>query len=195
MNRLKSVLLLAAMVFAAPSEAQVVDSVVVDIVGPPAAIQIDAPRLTYVGDTVTVNYTIVDDQGEKTFGVTTWEVDPPGRASILSETDSTVVMVVNQRGRLTLRVTVERMDSLVIGHQLLDDEGELTGMFRLGGDIHLVVGQRARLCAVGYAGPRPIMASDELCRAHVASAFLSPGLRQALKLEPDLLRRALAPAD
>jgi hypothetical protein len=166
-------LLVASVLPAAGQE--VVDSVTIDILSPPAAITITAPERAYRGDTITVAYQIVDEVGNPTEGVATWAVSPANRATVLSQTDSTVAIRLDSPGRVTLIVTVDRLDRLVIGGRynepgLMEDGTEIpAGTFDWGGPFHLRVGGTASMCAVGFAGERAVFVSDLLCYENLGS--------------------------
>lgn len=154
------------------ASAQVVDSIRVEVVGEPAALEVTGPLRAYVGDTITFDFDVVDDAGQSTLGVVFWEVQPPERATIIEETDSTLTVSLDSRGALTLVATVERLDELAIGALYLDDyrrDGEVVtpaGTFLwpgITGDLALNPGGRASLCVLGLAGGRALFASSETC--------------------------------
>jgi len=172
------------LIFTSRGSAQVVDSISVEVVGEPAALLVDGPIRAYVGDTVTFTFDVVDDAGEPTLGVVFWEVRPQERATIVEETDSTLVVVLESRGSLTLVATVERLDELAIGALYLDDYregGEVVtpaGTFHwagITGDILLNPGGRAALCVLGLAGDRAVFASSDACAEN--SGMVAPDLR------------------
>lgn len=155
------------------ASAQVADSVTIEVLSPPTAINITAPQRAYRGDTITVAYQVVDEVGEPTDGIVTWAVRPPSRATIVEETDSTVVVVLEASGLVTLVATVERLDRLVIGGRYLtpgltEDGTEIpAGTFSWTGPFRLRVGGQAQMCAVGFSGERAIFVSSDDCYAEL----------------------------
>lgn len=174
---------LAVLLFHAPAAAQITDSVTIEILEPPAAITITAPERAYRGDEVTIAYQIVTEGGAPTEGIATWSVVPEGRATILTQTDSTVTIRLDQPGRVTLAVEVARVDRIVQGFQFMQPTIDEEAGVRLASDRFLwgtggqmEVGQLVHVCAVALAGERVAFASSRSCHAHLAAlvGFVPP---------------------
>jgi len=161
----RTILAALALALATPASAQVVDSISVQVLGEPAALLVDGPMRAYVGDTLTFRYTVVDELGEPTIGVVTWEVEDPTRAAILAETDSTLVVRLDRTGRLNLIATVNRLTEIVIGGVYGTGSGSNEGMFQWAsaGPFVVTVGGTVRLCAAGFAGDQLIFVSGQPC--------------------------------
>lgn len=160
--------------------AQVTDSVTIQISSPPTSISISAPEGGYVGDTVTIAYEIVDNSGEPTVGIATWEVSPDSLAEIVAQTDSTVTVQLLRRGNATFIVTVRRLDRIVIGGRYNVPSTDSLGNEIPAGtfiwstqDIFQLeegVEDAAELCVVGISdNNEPIFASTVHCWQNLPS--------------------------
>lgn len=171
MKRLFLLAAAAAILLPSSSSAQVADSVTIEVLAPPAAVTIEAPARAYRGDTITVAYQCVDEDQTPTFCTTAWSVDPPNRATIIEQTDSTVSVVLEQSGRVVLRVLVDRMDRLVIGARFLEGGLDAQGdplpdgsfQWQTEGPFRLTRTGSAELCLVGLAGEKPLFVSSGAC--------------------------------
>jgi len=149
------------------------------------------------GDTITVAYRIVSDDGQPTSGIATWTVNPADRATIIEETDSTVSVVLDRAGPVTLVVDVARLESLIIGGRYNDpgltSSGAVVpaGTFQWSteGPFTLAEGGTATVCAVGFASDgRALFVSDDLCYENLATL-----LGGVPPLAGSLIRRADLP--
>ena len=173
--------------------AQVVDTVTVEVYGEPDAIVVDGPIRAYVGDEVTFAYEVVDSAGNPTIGVVTWEVEDPTRATILSETDSTLVVRIDRPGRLTLIATANRLTSLSLGGLYGPGTGSREGEFQWAsqGRFQVVCSNgppcepvpTIYMCVVGFAGSRAIFATGACADQMATTSPVRDGLIQLVRVE------------
>lgn len=191
---LLAVFLTLLFLLAAPStgDAQVVDSISVEVVGEPAAIVIDGPLRAYVNSEVVFRFQIIDADGAPSPGIAVWESDDTTRAAILAETDSTVTVRLLSKGRIVLRVFVERLDVMVIGGVYGEGSGSLQGRFQWASEGTFTVeckwdpatgdpcGSSAllHLCVLARGGSGNLWASDPACAEGALASSPLP-LRQA----------------
>lgn len=197
-------MMLAALLCAVPASAQVTDSVTIEVLSLPSSVEIDYPARAYIGDTISVAYQIIGEDGEPSAGVAVWTATPPDAATILEQTDSTVTVVLNQRGLVRLIVEVSLLDRLVIGGRYVDPSRNLetgdpipAGTFQWSteGQFYVdAIGSEIQMCTAAFAGSRVVAVSSDDCYQNLPAltgGVLPPlsGIRraEATQMRPVLL--------
>ena len=179
----------------APAHGQVVDSITIQVWGEPTALTVSGPDRGYVGDTLTYVVDIVDENGDPTIGVLTWEVQDTTRARIVLEGEDYLQIELLRSGPLTLLAYVERFDLLAVGGTYGPGTGARQGDFQwaMDGPFELPCeyggtqspppatypcanDPTVALCAVGFAGDRPVVASNDDCATAVGVGAVSGDL-------------------
>lgn len=185
MKNILSILLLFLMSGMGAEAQLIADSVTINAFDLPANVTVEAPTNAYVGDTITMPYSIVDSAGNPSIGIPVWTVSDTARGEIVEETDSLVRVIIKRPGRVTFRIELFRLTSIRIGHELLDESGNpVSGTFVFDRPLTLRVGQKARLCAVGFSNDVAILASNSRCAAQLIFFGIQlPQDRRAMRIE------------
>lgn len=158
----------------------------IEIDGPANSVRVTGASWGYAGDTIQFFYGVIDDDGNPTTGEVEWTSLTPKLIRILSQTDSTVTILLGQpekgpvsasllalaqstkKGRLKAKVS--RLAAIDLGIYFNDaGRDQEAGSFVWTAVVpdslrRLTVGNQYTVCAVGVAqNGRGLSASDTIC--------------------------------